>query len=88
MKKNISILGSTGSIGIQTLDVIRDQYEHFNIIGLSTNKNIDRLEQQIKEFSPVAVCVMDEEKSEILRKRMRGREVEVYTCLLYTSRCV
>lgn len=81
MKKNISILGSTGSIGIQTLDVIRDQYEHFNIIGLSTNKNIDRLEQQIKEFSPLAVCVMDEEKSEILRKRMRGREVEVYTGL-------
>src|SRR5699024_6125117 len=44
--KNISILGSTGSIGLQTLNVVREDQNEFQVLGLSTNVNIDLLEKQ------------------------------------------
>ena len=50
MIKNISILGSTGSIGCSTLDVISRFPERFKVVGLSACENIDRLEQQIKPY--------------------------------------
>ncbi len=61
--KNISILGSTGSIGTQTLEVIREYPNEFKIVGLSTNNKIDLIKKQIKEFKPKAVAVMDEKKA-------------------------
>lgn len=60
-KKNISILGSTGSIGTQTLDVCRNNPELFSIEGISTNKNIKLIFEQILEFSPKKVCIFDVE---------------------------
>lgn len=75
--KNISILGSTGSIGTQTLDVVRSNIEKFNIVGLSGNNNIDLLEMQIKEFHPVAAAVMDEKKAVELRKRLGNSKTEI-----------
>ncbi|WP_053957400.1 1-deoxy-D-xylulose-5-phosphate reductoisomerase [Inediibacterium massiliense] len=75
--KNISILGSTGSIGTQTLDVVRNNKEKFNILGLSANNNIDLLEKQIEEFHPIAVAVMNEEKAIELKKRLGGKKTEV-----------
>ncbi|MEC2549713.1 1-deoxy-D-xylulose-5-phosphate reductoisomerase, partial [Bacillus cereus] len=48
MVKYISILGSTGSIGTSALDVVSAHPEHFKIVGLTANYNIDLLEQQIK----------------------------------------
>ena len=50
--KGISILGSTGSVGTQTLDVIQPHSEKFQIIGLSANKNHSELLSQIKKHSP------------------------------------
>jgi len=50
--KNISILGSTGSIGTQALDIIRDKKDSFRVVAMSTNKNIDLFLEQIKEFKP------------------------------------
>ncbi|NLM13738.1 MAG: 1-deoxy-D-xylulose-5-phosphate reductoisomerase [Epulopiscium sp.] len=73
--KKISILGSTGSIGTQTLDVIRNLKE-IKVCGLSTNQNIDLLERQIHEFQPSKVAVMDEKKAYELKKRLDG-SVEV-----------
>lgn len=52
MVKYISILGSTGSIGTSALDVVSAHPEHFKIVGLTANDNIDLLEQQIKTFQP------------------------------------
>ncbi|WP_129597003.1 1-deoxy-D-xylulose-5-phosphate reductoisomerase [Anaerophilus nitritogenes] len=75
--KNISILGSTGSIGTQTLDVVRNNKEKFNILGLSANTNIDLLEKQIEEFHPIAVAVMNEEKAIELKKRLKDTKTEV-----------
>ncbi|TCO79908.1 1-deoxy-D-xylulose-5-phosphate reductoisomerase [Marinisporobacter balticus] len=76
--KCISILGSTGSIGTQTLDVVRNNKEKFNIVGLSANNNIDLLEKQIKEFHPVAVSVMNEKKALELKKRLGNIKTKVF----------
>lgn len=65
--KTISILGSTGSIGTQTLDIVKVHSNEFKVIGLTANKNIELLKKQIEEFNPEAVAVMDEEKADELK---------------------
>ena len=60
--KSISILGSTGSIGTQTLDVIKKKLENYKINWLTTNSNIDLLNEQIKQFSPYGVVIADDKK--------------------------
>src|SRR3989344_3736207 len=60
--KHLSILGSTGSIGTQTLDIVRQFPNEFKVVGLTTNKNSDLLLKQIKEFRPKAVAIMDSSK--------------------------
>lgn len=57
--QNIAILGSTGSIGISTLDVVRQFPKDFKVIALTTNSNVKTLYKQIKEFHPELVCVVD-----------------------------
>ncbi|TAH63259.1 MAG: 1-deoxy-D-xylulose-5-phosphate reductoisomerase [Gottschalkiaceae bacterium] len=74
--KEISILGSTGSIGTQALDVIRKTKE-YKVIALTTNINIDLLEKQALEFKPKLVAVMDQKKSIILRDRLKGYNIKV-----------
>jgi len=73
--KKLTILGSTGSIGTQTLDIVKNNPSEFKIIGLTTNKNIELLKKQIEEFKPDAVAVMDNEKADLLKKDV---DVEVY----------
>jgi len=70
--KNIVILGSTGSIGQNTLEVIRHFPDKFGVIGLSTNSNIDILYRQIKEFHPRFVCVGDAEAGKKLEQRLNS----------------
>lgn len=77
MRKNISILGSTGSIGTQTLDVVRSNKDQFNVLGLSGNQNIDLLEKQSIEFEPEVVAVMDEKMALALKKRLQNSKTEV-----------
>src|SRR5574344_1729537 len=60
MKKKISILGSTGSIGTQTLEVIEKIPDKFEIIALTGGRNIDLLKEQIKKFKPKFACVGQE----------------------------
>src|SRR3989344_12711 len=60
--KHLSILGSTGSIGTQTLEIARQFPNEFKVVGLSSNKNSDLLLKQIKEFRPKAVAIMDKSK--------------------------
>ncbi|MHB1483844.1 MAG: 1-deoxy-D-xylulose-5-phosphate reductoisomerase [Saccharofermentanales bacterium] len=68
MIKAISILGSTGSIGVQTLDVARSF--GIQVLALSANRNIDRIEKQIREFHPLLVSMADEFAAAELRKRI------------------
>lgn len=65
--RNISILGSTGSIGTQALDVIRNNLSEFSVKALACNSNIELLKKQIEEFKPEAVAVFDKEKSDLLK---------------------
>jgi len=65
--KRISILGSTGSIGVQTLDVVRAYPGQFQIIGLSAHKNIGLIKEQILEFKPVFVSVSCDHDAEALQ---------------------
>lgn len=69
MKKNISILGSTGSIGTTTLDVVSLYPDRFRIMGLSAYGNVDLLEMQIRRFKPLAVALTGEKAAKELKKR-------------------
>lgn len=75
--KNIAILGSTGSIGTQTLEIVR-QNRDMRVTALSCNSNIDLLENQIREFSPNVVSVGTEHDAFELKKRIRDVSVKVY----------
>lgn len=70
--KHIAILGSTGSIGISALEVIRHFPGKFQVVGLSTNSNIDILYEQIKEFRPLFVCVRDIAAAKRLKHRLKS----------------
>ena len=69
--KSVVILGSTGSIGTQTLDVIAAYPEKFEVKALVCSKNISLLKEQIDRFHPQAVAVEDEEKAAHLRKQVK-----------------
>ncbi|WP_251422153.1 1-deoxy-D-xylulose-5-phosphate reductoisomerase [Veillonella agrestimuris] len=70
--KYISILGSTGSIGTQTLDVIRQHPDMFSAVALVAHKNIELLEAQINEFQPLLAGVVDEEAYATLKSKYTG----------------
>ena len=70
--KYVSILGSTGSIGTQTLDVIKQHPDQFKAVALVAHRNIDLLEQQINEFNPLIAGVVDEQAYMLLKERYHG----------------
>ena len=76
MRKKISILGSTGSIGTQTLEVVRNNGD-IQVTALAAGRNIERLEEQIREFRPSLVCVWDEERAKELKVKTADLPVQV-----------
>ncbi len=76
--KKIAILGSTGSIGTQTLEVVRENKD-IEVLGLAAGKNIKLLEQQIREFHPVCVAVWSEGKAEELKVKIADTDTRVVT---------
>ena len=74
--KNLCLLGSTGSIGRQTIDII-GRHGGFKIKSLAANSNIDRLEEQVNELKPEKVCVYDKEKAGVLANRLKNSATEV-----------
>src|SRR5574344_803506 len=75
MKKKISILGSTGSIGTQSLEVIEKISDEFEIIALSGGKNINLLREQIKKFSPRIACVSSLEDRNALKSEFPNNRI-------------
>ncbi|MFH1663221.1 MAG: 1-deoxy-D-xylulose-5-phosphate reductoisomerase [archaeon] len=67
--KKLSILGSTGSIGSQTLDVIKQHPKEFRVLGLAAYNETQKILEQIKEFKPEKVCLYDEKAAEELGKK-------------------
>lgn len=74
--KKIAILGSTGSIGTQTLEIVRENKD-IEVLGLAAGNNIELLEKQIREFKPVKVAVWSEEKAQQLKQNIADLQVEV-----------
>ena len=74
--KKILIMGSTGSIGSQALDIIRDNKEKFCVTGLSCRSRVETLIEQIREFNPLAVCTGNEEDA--LKVKSLFPSLEVY----------
>jgi 1-deoxy-D-xylulose-5-phosphate reductoisomerase len=75
MKNRIVVLGSTGSVGRSTMDVLRANREHFRLLGLAAGDNIRELEKQISEFAPLAVSVKSPRAARELREKFSGLQV-------------
>ena len=76
--KNIAVLGSTGSIGTQTLEIVRAN-DDLNVVSLAAGSNIEMLEKQIREFKPQVVCVYNEKKAEELKIKVSDTDVKIVT---------
>ncbi|QPJ64313.1 MAG: 1-deoxy-D-xylulose-5-phosphate reductoisomerase [Candidatus Nitrohelix vancouverensis] len=75
--KTISILGSTGSIGVNTLDVVERNPAEFKVCGLSAGGNIDLLAEQARKFRPRVIAVFDPSKAKALKDKLSGENIEI-----------
>lgn len=71
--KKILLLGSTGSIGVSTLDVIRNFKNKFEVFALTANSNVELLEQQVDEFNPKFIVVRNEAKFNEIKNKLNGK---------------
>ena len=79
MKRHIAILGSTGSIGTQALEVVRELPDLFEIEVLTANKNADLLIKQALEFKPNSIVIADESLFETVSEALRNEPIKVFT---------
>lgn len=93
--KRIIILGSTGSIGTQALDIIRQHRDKFKVVALSAHSNVNKLQEQIAEFQPEAVCLTDATKGPALKSHSKVflgeeglKEMATYDCDLLINALV
>ena len=77
MKKKVTILGSTGSVGVSTLEIINAHKEKFEIIGLSINKNYEKLIKQVKKFNPKVVAIKDEVAYKNFKKNYVNKDLTI-----------
>ncbi|MFA4842570.1 MAG: 1-deoxy-D-xylulose-5-phosphate reductoisomerase [Candidatus Omnitrophota bacterium] len=75
--RRIAILGSTGSIGKNAAEVIRNLPQEFKVVALSTNSDIEALYLQIKEFRPQFACVRDKTAASVLESRLHSRNIRI-----------
>ncbi len=78
VKKKIAILGSTGSIGTQTLDVVRNNPERFEVYAICAHRNVNLLIEQAREFKPEVVCIADENLYPQLRDALADLDMKVW----------
>lgn len=78
MKKRIAILGSTGSIGTQALDVVRKNPDRFEVYAISANRSVDKLIEQAREFHPEVVCIADESLYPQLKEALSAMPLKVF----------
>ena len=77
--KRIVVLGSTGSIGINTLKVVRDHPGDFQVVGLAAQRNIEQLAQQVSDFRPQQVALGDSSRLKEFRSLLNGQKPEILT---------
>ncbi|MCF7916529.1 MAG: 1-deoxy-D-xylulose-5-phosphate reductoisomerase [Candidatus Omnitrophica bacterium] len=71
MQKKILVFGSTGSVGKNSLEIIEQNKDKFELIGLCGNKNLDKIIKQIRKFKPKYVCLKDEKAARLLKKKTK-----------------
>lgn len=76
-RKNLILLGSTGSIGTQTLSVVENWPQYFKVIALAAGSNVRLLEEQARKFKPLFISLAQEEGAEELRKRLKDTPIKV-----------
>src|SRR5262245_58314610 len=81
IRKGLAVLGSTGSVGVNTLDVVASHPEKFDVVTLAAHSNLDILEQQARRFHPRLVVLFDADKAALLQQRLQGLDIEVDTGL-------
>src|SRR3989338_4325147 len=75
--KKISILGSTGSIGVNALDVISKHPDKFQVVGLAAGENDSLLQAQIEKFKPRIAALFNEKHSDKLKKKIKDKNVKI-----------
>ncbi len=75
--RKIVLLGSTGSIGTQTLDVVRNNKEELEVVGIAANSSVDKVEEQVREFHPRYVAMFDKEAAAKLKDRISDLGIDV-----------
>ncbi|WP_175560352.1 1-deoxy-D-xylulose-5-phosphate reductoisomerase [Butyrivibrio sp. YAB3001] len=78
MMRKIILLGSTGSIGTQTLDVVRNNPDELEVIGLAANTRVEEVEKQVREFKPKYVCMFSEDAAKDLKTRLKDLDINVF----------
>ena len=81
MKKKIVVLGSTGSIGSTTIQIIKNNLKDFNVIAISTNKNIRKILKQAKLVRVKNIIINDKKSYLICRKKFNKKKINVYISL-------
>ena len=77
-KQQLCILGSTGSIGTQALDVVRQHPDRYEVYCLTANNSVEKLARQVREFKPAAVVIANEAHYEALQELLRDEPIKVY----------
>lgn len=77
--RKIVLLGSTGSIGTQTLDVVRNNPQELEVVGLAANTRVAEVEKQVREFKPEYVCMYDEKAARDLEERLSDLGIKVFS---------
>ena len=75
--KKIAVLGSTGSIGTQTLEIVRDYSDDLKIVALAANSQVELMEKQAREFKPEVVCMCNEEAASKLKTALADTDIRV-----------
>ena len=75
--KNLVILGSTGSIGTQTLEIVNDKKSHFKVLALAAYSNVDLMEKQVREFKPSYAVLFDENAAASLKEKIKELDTKV-----------
>lgn len=78
-RKRLVLLGSTGSIGEQTLDVVSEFANRYEVTAMAAGRNVEKLAEQVRRFRPGLVSVADDEDAAELRTRLDGADVEIVT---------
>jgi 1-deoxy-D-xylulose-5-phosphate reductoisomerase len=82
--KKLSIMGSTGSIGTQALEVV-DTQDDIKVVALSANSNVELLSNQVRKYKPLAVCIGDKSKYGLLKQEIADTDTKIYAGEEYLS---